>query len=1441
MRKLGKFEILEKIGQGGMGVVYKARDPLIGRTVALKTLTTALSEDPNLLKRFYSEARAAGGLQHPNIVTIYELGHEERTPFIAMQFLNGESLDKFITRRATIPLSQKIGFVVYVCRALDYAHKQETPVIHRDIKPGNVMVTTEGVVMVVDFGIARLGEGSRSQSGERLIGTLAYMAPQLFRGGSAEARSDIWATGVMLYELLAYQRPFEGSNAAALISNIIAEKHQPVTKLAPGIPGDVEAVLNRMLCKETDARYQTMEDVLMELEPVWRRLQQTDVANLVASSRKLYESGSYASAQEELRRVLQIDTSNTEAKSLLEKVNAGIRRDQIIPLLKGRLEKARKSLTAGQLEEALAEAEAIVRADSTFQPARDFLEQAQAAVERARVINEALRASRQRLAEGALSDAQIQLGKVLEMEPGNVAALELSRQVRAENARRELKKRRDETLHRARTLWTNLQYEDCIALLISAEERFPGDPEISKLLETARQDQAEQYKQARLAEVRNSIGEGRFDDALGVIDNLLELYPSDHAAINLQRHALQGKEQQGREIRLKEEKSRLQAWLKAEEFNEVLAHGEKLAQEFPDDFELNELLDFARTERLRVEKRRRLAEYLERIQQEINDGRFSDAIQDAQKALGEFSQNAEILVLLERAKKQQIEKEKDELLQQRLKELDRMIEREELTDAIDLATKTLLTIGPHAQITGILHKAKREYESREIRKRELDETVDRARTLITKNNFKEAATLLDRAQTAQVSSHTDPRIASLFQEIEAKERASRSRASASQTEISPTPQSGSLTAPVAIKPAGDYTYQGPGPEPMVPSVPEQRKADPPLSRVNVTGHFDRTSDSFGTHQMPPPRPPLPNPALMSRMFEAPAIADETSLESWGHRLRLRVNIRKLSLLLGALVAAGFLISGVAHYLGKARGKLATATAAEISLQKESQELRGQGKLDEAQAKDQEIAKRNGPLAGWANDDLEAIKKVEDQERDLMAGARAAEQQKDYPRAQQSYQQVVSLNGPQRSAAQAALASVNAIMNGEAAETIARKSFDAGVQAFGQRDYGAAEQNFRESLNRAPEDWVQRAQTQTYLKKTEQRIAQRDSLQRAQNDFATRQYQLAQADSAKAANIPDGDSQIRDSALELQRRSQARENQRQILNRASSLEAAGQLEQAQTVFNQVSSFTDGDDLVVQKGREGTARVANSLTARNVSSAQLVDDLIKQGQFDSAESKLKGLPSSYPDYGKFKSAIASGRSEDRAFETRKAELARAEAGNDESALKAADQFFKGTVAQAGRHSREAADLLPRIDRDLKAISAASQPPAVQPTSQPAAQPTSVARVPTDQDKINELKENYKRGFETKNIKLLRHIWPSITDKNVKAYEDIFKQTDTVRWDLRQCEVPSVTGDTATFRCQLDMEMRIRGDNPQHHTDDITFHLEKQGNDWTIATIDSQKSKR
>ena len=313
MKTLGKFEILEKLGQGAMGVVYKARDPLIGRLVALKTITTGLAEDPSLLERFYREAHSAGALQHPNIVTIYELGEADKTPFIAMEYLNGSSLDKLVKSRQTLPLSQKVGYIAYLCRALAYAHKQG--VVHRDIKPGNVMVTSDGTVKVVDFGIARIAENSKSQSG-LLIGTLGYMSPQQLEGRRADAKSDIWAAGILFYELLAHRRPFDGDNYGALMLNIMTQTMPPLSEAAPGTPPDVAAVVERMLRKDPDERFQSMEEALIDLEPVWRGLQRSEASDLIEASRKMLKAGDVSRAYETVRRVLQIDTANAQAKDL---------------------------------------------------------------------------------------------------------------------------------------------------------------------------------------------------------------------------------------------------------------------------------------------------------------------------------------------------------------------------------------------------------------------------------------------------------------------------------------------------------------------------------------------------------------------------------------------------------------------------------------------------------------------------------------------------------------------------------------------------------------------------------------------------------------------------------------------------------------------------------------------------------------------------------------------------------------------------------------------------------------------------------------------------------------------------------------------------------------------------------------------------------------------
>jgi serine/threonine protein kinase len=309
-----------------MGVVFKARDPFIGRPVAVKTITTGIAENPDLLERFRREAQAAGGLQHPNVVTIYEMSEFEGTPFIAMEYLEGESLEKTIDRQLRIPLVQKLGYLVQACRALDYAHRRG--VIHRDIKPANIMVTGEGVVKVVDFGIARIVDTSKTQTGI-LLGTLSYMSPEQVRGQHADQRCDVWALGVVMYELFTYRRPFDGANHAAVLMSILHDEPRAIREFIPECPPALEEVMHRALRKDEAQRYPTMEALLVDLEPIWSSLQKDAVQKLVSYGRELMDGGKLEEASEVLRKSLSIDTGNLTAKALFDQVNALLGPDHI--------------------------------------------------------------------------------------------------------------------------------------------------------------------------------------------------------------------------------------------------------------------------------------------------------------------------------------------------------------------------------------------------------------------------------------------------------------------------------------------------------------------------------------------------------------------------------------------------------------------------------------------------------------------------------------------------------------------------------------------------------------------------------------------------------------------------------------------------------------------------------------------------------------------------------------------------------------------------------------------------------------------------------------------------------------------------------------------------------------------------------------------------------
>jgi len=273
----GHFEILDKLGEGGMGVLYRARDTRLGRTVAIKVLRPEVVADPERTRRFLQEAKAASALNHPCVVTVHDIGEDpERGTWIAMECIEGESLKERLAR-GPLPVREALRIAVDVARGLAAAHA--AGIVHRDMKPANVMVTTSGIVKVLDFGLAKLApaldpgdseaptQSARSGTARGvLIGTPAYMSPEQAAGQPTDARSDVFSFGAMLYEMLTGRRPFDGTNDVSLLAAILRDPPVPPRQLRPDLDPGLEKVLNRCLEKSPDARYPSATPLLADLE-----------------------------------------------------------------------------------------------------------------------------------------------------------------------------------------------------------------------------------------------------------------------------------------------------------------------------------------------------------------------------------------------------------------------------------------------------------------------------------------------------------------------------------------------------------------------------------------------------------------------------------------------------------------------------------------------------------------------------------------------------------------------------------------------------------------------------------------------------------------------------------------------------------------------------------------------------------------------------------------------------------------------------------------------------------------------------------------------------------------------------------------------------------------------------------------------------------------------
>ena len=413
--RIGRYEVINRIGQGGMGSLYLARDPLLDRPLAIKVLS---SDDPELRQRFAREARSAASLKHPNIVTLYDVGTDEGRPFIAMEYIDGETMGETIRRQAPLPLSRKLQLLIELCDGLGYAHRRG--IIHRDIKPANLMITAEGVLKILDFGIARVATSEVATGLTRtgmMVGTVHYMSPEQIEGTRLDQRSDIFAVGLVSYELISGRKAYGGATHEVLYK-IMHRQPQPLDEISPGLDPDLYDGINKAISKSPDDRHQTLETFGEELRRIRARIDETsEAATFIeprpprseAPTNRSTDSGSPIVTPTPAPR--PPDTASRRQLQIEE-----------------HLRQAQQHYASGAFEAAIEQCEQAILLDPKDPRALDLLQQSHLASDD-RYASQRVSEAADALTVGRVDEAEALLNQALEVRPESSDALALQRRI----------------------------------------------------------------------------------------------------------------------------------------------------------------------------------------------------------------------------------------------------------------------------------------------------------------------------------------------------------------------------------------------------------------------------------------------------------------------------------------------------------------------------------------------------------------------------------------------------------------------------------------------------------------------------------------------------------------------------------------------------------------------------------------------------------------------------------------------------------------------------------------------------------------------------------------------------------------------------------------------------------------------------------------------------
>ena len=766
LSKVGKYDVMDVLGRGGMGVVYKAMDPKIGRLVAIKMMTVGFTENPDLLKRFYREAQSTGTLQHPNIVIVYELGDQDGNPYLVMEYLEGESLDRIITARRQLTLVQRLDVIIQICNALNYAHSKG--VVHRDIKPANVVILKDGSVKIVDFGIARIGGDALTRTGQ-VVGTINYMSPEQIQAQVVDGRSDIWAAGVLAFQLLTFALPFDANDTPAVLLKIIGEDPPSLSSYMSDCPPELEQAVRHALVKDREERYQTAEDFAFDLMRVREKQCREQVDQYLEQAQQAVARSELAKGKELLLEILKVDTQNMAAKQLLQQVQQLMQKQQRGEQVRQLHDMARAAIEQKQFQDAIGYLDQALAVDKMNSELRNLREWAQQAQQRQQRVEEILQQAESAQQADDLDQAQALLAEAMKLDANDSRVRSLHAALNRDIEIRSRRNKLQGMLSSAAKEISSRRFTAALDLLKEVETIDATAPELHALLKLAQAGHDQEQRRRELedfsAHIEEAMGRDDYAGACSKAEEALLKFPNDPALIKLRTLAEKQRHASERKQFVEEQLAAARVFLDAGRSAEAVQVLEAALKKTPGDTRLHSMLGLLRenVERETVEQQRQ--QVVRSAKEALRAKAFDKAVEILEDALNDLGDSPEISDLLQFARDEVAGAELRKRVNDAAEEAQRLMAADEHEQAVALLEDTLQET-PDDALRVILAEARRQVEDFN---KKLAAVITRAQRLIDTHKASEAVQLLS-SQPASFSRSP------AFLELSARARTEHERA-----------------------------------------------------------------------------------------------------------------------------------------------------------------------------------------------------------------------------------------------------------------------------------------------------------------------------------------------------------------------------------------------------------------------------------------------------------------------------------------------------------------------------------------------------------------------------------------------------------------------------------------------------------------------------------------